>query len=109
MVKLNLECGDKTVDFAGEAVIAIVLNPEGHVANTAAMILGDTSLYRAAKDVGRGFGSIINETGKSTFDKVRLALETMREIRDTIISPEEAKEKKIYEGTMEEFLNGGNI
>ena len=112
MVKLNLNNGANNLDMEGKAVIAIVIDPAGHDADCAALMLGESSPHAAALAAGTGIGSIINQLGRNTFDRVMLASKTMDQIKGAIdgsgIKEKDiAEDKKIFEGTVEEFLDEG--
>ena len=113
MVKLNLNNGTNNLDMEGKAVIAIVIDPADHDANCAALMLGESSPHAAALAGGTGIGSIINQLGRTTFDRVMLAGKAIDQIKkalegDGVEEKDMLKEKKIFEGTMEEFMDGNN-
>lgn len=115
MVKLNLNDGTNNRNVEGKAVIAIVIDPAGHDADCSALMLGESSPHAAALAAGIGIGSIINQLGRNTFDRVMLASKTMDRIKGAIdgsgikekdiTDVTDVAEEKIFEGKMEEFLN----
>ena len=110
MVKLNLNNGERNLDMEGKAVIAIVIDPSGHDADCAALMIGESSPHAAAIAAGTGIGSIINQLGKTTFDRVIIASKTMEQIKHAIdgsgIKEKDIVEEKIFEGKMEDFADG---
>ena len=106
MVKLNLNNGTNNLDMEGKAVIAFVIDPAGHDADYAALMLGKSSLNEIAISAGTGIGSIINQLGKNTFDRVILAADVIKQIKGTL-EGDTIKEEKIVEGKAEEFFEGG--
>lgn len=110
MVKVNLNSGTNNLDMEGKAVIAIVIEPAGHDADCAALMLGETSAHNTALAAGTGIGSIINQLGRTTFDRVMLAGKAIDQIKkalegDGVEEKDMLKEKKIFEGKMEDFLD----
>lgn len=107
MVKLNLNNGTNNLDMEGKAVIAIVIDPAGHDADCAALLLGEYSPYAAAKVAGTGIGSIVNQLGKNTFDRVMLAADVIKQIKGALdgdaIKEKDIVEKEIFNGKMEDF------
>ena len=81
MVKLNLNNGTNNLDMEGKAVIAIVIDPAGHDADCGALMLGESSPHAAALAAGTGIGSIINQLGRTTFDRVMLAGKAIDQIK----------------------------
>lgn len=110
MVKLNLNNGTNNLDMEGKAVIAIVIDPAGHDADCAVLMLGETSPHDAALAAGTGIGSIINQIGRTTFDRVMLAGKAIDQIKHAIegsgIKEKDIVEEKIFEGKMEDFADG---
>ena len=106
MVKLNLDCEEKNIDMGGKAVIAIVMDPEGHDADAAALMVGSTSPHDAAIAMGNGIGSILSQLGKNTFNRVTLAQLVIKQIKDAI-DGDSIAEKDIFEGTVDEFMAKG--
>ena len=109
MVKVNLDNGTDNLDMKGKAVIAIVIDPAGHDADCAVLMLGESSPYAAAKAAGTGIGSIVNQLGKNTFDRVMLAADVIKQIKGALegntikeekIVEEEIVEKEIFNGKM---------
>lgn len=115
MVKLNLNNGTNNLDMEGKAVIAIVIDPAGYDADGAALMLGESSPHAAALAAGTGIGDIINQLGRTTFDRVMLASKAIDQIKHAldgsgikekdIADVTDVAEEKIFEGTMEEFLD----
>lgn len=115
MVKLNLNNGTNNLDMEGKAVIAIVIDPSGHDADCAALMLGETSAHNTALAAGTGIGSIINQLGRTTFDRVMLASKAIEQIKHAldgrgikekdIANVTDVAEEKIFEGTVEEYLD----
>lgn len=105
MVKLNLNMndGEHNVDMEGKAVVAFVMDPKGHDADSAALMVGEASPHNAALAIGTGVGSILSQLGKSAFDRAMLAAEVMKYIKSAL-DGDSIKEKDIFEGTVEEFM-----
>ncbi|MBR2259633.1 MAG: hypothetical protein IJ899_20320 [Blautia sp.] len=110
MVKLNLNDGTNNRNMEGKAVIAIVIDPAGHDADCTTLMLGETSAYNTALAAGTGIGSIINQLGRNTFDRVMLASKIMDQIKGAIDGSgikkkdiTDVAEEKIFEGKMEDY------
>ena len=108
MVKLNMNIndGEHNLEMEGKAVVAFVMDPKGHDADCAAMLVGSTSPHDAAFAMGKGIGSILSQLGKNTFDKVMLAQLVIKQIKDAI-DGDSIAEKDIFDGTVKEFMAKG--
>ena len=108
MVKLNMNIndGEHNLEMEGKAVVAIVMDPKGHDADCAAMLVGESSQHNVALAIGNGVGSILNQLGKDSFNRVLLAAEVMKQIKNAI-DGDNIKEKDIFEGTVKEFMARG--
>ena len=108
MVKLNMNMndGEHNLEMEGKAVVAFVLEPKGHDADCAALLVGESSPHSVALAIGNGVGSILNQLGKDSFNRVLLAAEVMKQIKNAL-DGDNIKEKDIFEETVEEFMAKG--
>ena len=108
MVKLNMNMndGEHNLEMEGKAVVAFVMEPKGHDADYAALVVGESSPHSIALAIGNGVGSILNQLSKDSFNRVLLAAEVMKQIKNAI-DGDNIKEKDIFEGTVEEFMARG--
>lgn len=108
MVKLNMNMnnGEHNIDMEGKAVVAFVIDHEGHDADYAALLVGESSPHSIVLAIGNGVGSILNQLGKDSFNRVLLAAEVMKQIKNAL-DGDNIKEKDIFEGTAEEFMARG--
>lgn len=108
MVKLNMNIndGEHNLEMEGKAVVAFVMDPKGHDADCAAMLVGESSPHNAALAMGKGIGSILSQLGKNTFDKVMLAQLVIKQLKDAI-DGDSIAEKNIFKGTVDEFMARG--
>lgn len=108
MVKLNMNIndGEHNLEMEGKAVVAFVMDPQGHDADCAAMLVGESSPHNVALAMGNGVGSILNQLGKDSFDRVLLAAEVMKQIKKAL-DGDNIKEKDIFDGTVKEFMAKG--
>ena len=105
MVKLNMNMndGEHNLEMEGKAVVAFVMDPKGHDADCAAMLVGESSPHNVALAMGNGVGSILSQLGKNTFDRVTLAQMVIKQIKNAI-DGDSIAEKDIFDGTMKEFM-----
>lgn len=108
MVKLNMNIndGEHNLEMEGKAVVAFVMDPKGHDADCAAMLVGESSQHNVALAMGKGIGSILSQLGKNTFNRVTLAQLVIKQIKDAI-DGDSIAEKDIFEGTVDEFMARG--
>ena len=108
MVKLNMNVndGEYNLEMEGKAVAAFVMDPKGHDADGVAMLVGESSPHSVALVIGNGVGSILNQLGKNTFDKVMLAQLVIKQLKDAI-DGDSIAEKNIFEGNVDEFMARG--
>ena len=108
MVKLNMNIndGEHNIEMEGKAVVAFVMDPKEHDADCAAMLVGESSPHNIALAMGNGVGSILNQLGKDSFDRVLLAAEVMKQIKKAL-DWDNIKEKDIFDGTVKEFMAKG--
>lgn len=105
MVKLNMNIndGEHNLEMEGKSVVTFVMDPKGYDADCAAMLVGESSPHNVAFAIGNGVGSILNQLGKNTFDRVMLAQLVMKQIKNAL-DGDSIKEKDIFEGTVKEFM-----
>jgi hypothetical protein len=105
LIKLNLGNGTNNIELEGKAVVAIVIEPSGHDADYAALMVGESSPHIVAKAAGVGIGSIVSKMGRNTFDRAMLASTAIGQIKNAIngegIKEEDVVKEKIFEGRME--------
>ena len=108
MVKLNMNIndGEHNLEMEGKAVVAFVMDPKGHDADCVAMLVGESSPHNIALAMGNGVGSILNQLGKDSFDRVLLAAKVMKQIKKAL-DGDNIKEKDIFDGTVKEFMARG--
>ena len=108
MVKLNMNMndGEHNIEMEGKAVVAFVMDPKGHDADFVALLVGESSPHSVALAIGNGVGSILNQLGKDSFNRVLLAAEVMKQIKNAL-DGDNIKEKDIFEETVEEFMAKG--
>lgn len=108
MVKLNMNIndGEHNLEMEGKAVVAFVMDPKGHDADCVAMLVGESSPHNVTLAMGNGVGSILNQLGKDSFDRVLLAAKAMKQIKNAI-DGDSIAEKNIFEGNVDEFMARG--
>lgn len=105
-VKLRLTDGTESYDFAGKCVFAVITDPEGRDADTQMLALGNGSAFQIASAVGSGLAAFFENEAATNLQRVMLTAVVMEKLKEAIYG--EPKEKKIFEGTMEEFMDGNN-